>query len=71
VSQIVPHPAGPTLQAKVLFGKFYMLLDEMLHEWDTNIIEGMNKFFTKFLHKDRTFVMTIENTVRILLGSLD
>jgi hypothetical protein len=38
------------------YSKYYllsMLLKEMLHEWDTNIIEGVNKFSTKFLEKDR------------------
>jgi hypothetical protein len=28
----------------------------------------MNKFFTKFLPKDRTYAMTIENQVRIHLA---
>jgi hypothetical protein len=45
---------GFYLQAKALFKELYVLLDEMLHKWDTNIVEGLNKFFTKFLHKDRT-----------------
>ena len=40
----------------------------MLHEWDTNIVEGMNKFFTNFLPKDRTYCMTIENKVRLYLA---
>jgi hypothetical protein len=53
---------------KALFEEFYLLLFEMLHEWDTNIVEGLNKFFTKFLHKDRTYAMTIENKVRIYLA---
>jgi hypothetical protein len=55
-------------QVKELFEEFYKLLKEMLHEWDTNIVEGMNKFFTKFLPKDRTFAMTIENKVRLYLA---
>jgi hypothetical protein len=56
------------LQVKELFDEFYKLLDEMMHGWDTNIVEGMNKFFTKFLPKDQTFAMTIENMVRLYLA---
>jgi hypothetical protein len=56
------------LQVKALFDEFYKLLDEMMHEWDTNIVEGMNKFFTKFLPKDRTYATTIENMVRLYLA---
>jgi hypothetical protein len=56
------------LQVKKIFEDFYLQLDEMLHEWDTNIVEGMNKFFTKFLPKDRTYAMTIENKVRLYLA---
>jgi hypothetical protein len=37
------------LQVKELFEEFYSLLDEMMHGWDTNIVKGMNKVFTKFL----------------------
>jgi hypothetical protein len=59
---------GFYLQVIALFEEFYVLLDEMLHEWDTNIVEGLNKFLTKFLHKDRTYAMTIENEVRIHLA---
>jgi hypothetical protein len=55
-------------QLKELFEEFMQLLEEMLHKWDTNIVEGMNKFFTKFLHKDRTYAMTIENKVRLYLA---
>jgi hypothetical protein len=40
----------------------------MLHGWSSDIVEGMNKFFTKFLPKDRTYAMTIENQVRIHLA---
>ncbi len=40
----------------------------MLHEWDTNMVEGLNKFFTKFLPKERTYAMRIENKVRIYLA---
>jgi hypothetical protein len=49
------------LQVKQLFNELYALLEEMLHEWDTNIMEGMNNCFTKFLPKDHTYAMTIEN----------
>ena len=59
---------GFYLQVLTLFKEFFVLLDEMLHQWDTNIVEGLNKFFTKFLHKDRTYAMTIENKVRIYLA---
>jgi hypothetical protein len=52
----------------VLFEEFYVLLDEMLHDWDSDIVEGLNKFFTKFLHKDRTYAITIENKVRFYLA---
>jgi hypothetical protein len=51
------------LQVKALFEEFYGGLEEMMHQWDTNIVEGLNKFFTNFLPKDRTLVMTIENKV--------
>ncbi len=56
------------LQVKVLFEQFYTGLDKMLHAWDTNIVEGMNKFFTKFLPKDRTYALTVENSVRLYLA---
>jgi hypothetical protein len=59
---------GFYLQVIALFEEFYVLLGEMLHQWDTNIVEGLNKFFTKFLHKDRTYTLTIENKVRIYLA---
>jgi hypothetical protein len=39
---------------KFIFDEFYESLEEMIHKWDTNIIEGMNKFFMKFLPKDCT-----------------
>jgi hypothetical protein len=48
---------------KTIFEEFYLLLFEMLHPWDTNIVKGLKKFFTKFLHKDQTYAMTIENKV--------
>jgi hypothetical protein len=41
---------------------------DMLHGWSTDMVEGMNKFFTKFLPKDRTYGLTIENRVRIYLA---
>jgi hypothetical protein len=56
------------LTSNSLIGRIHVLLDEMLHEWDTNIAEGLNKFFTRVLHKDRTYAMTIENKVRIYLA---
>jgi hypothetical protein len=56
------------LQVKVIFDEFYGGLHEMMHKWDTNIVEGLNKFFTKFLPKDRTLAMTIENKVRLYLA---
>jgi hypothetical protein len=55
------------VQVKVLFTEFDLILEEMLHEWDTTIVEGMNKFFCKFLPMDRTYAMTIENKVRLYL----
>ena len=56
------------LQVKVIFDEFYGGLSEMMYKWDTNIVEGLNKLFTKFLPKDRTLAMTIENKVRIHLA---
>jgi hypothetical protein len=56
------------LQVKELFEEFYQMLEEMMHEWDTNTVEGMNKFFTKFLPKDRTYAMMIENKVQLYLA---
>jgi primosomal replication protein N len=53
------------LQVKTLFEEFYLLLNEMLQEWDTNIVEGLTNFFMKFLPKDKTYAMTIENKVQI------
>jgi hypothetical protein len=40
----------------------------MIHPWSSDIVEGMNKFFTKFLPKDRTYGMSIENKVRMHLA---
>jgi hypothetical protein len=42
---------------------------DMLHGWSSDIVEGRNKFFTKFLPKDRTYAMIIENQVRIHLAN--
>jgi hypothetical protein len=39
-----------------------------LYGWLSDIVEGMNKFFTKFLPKDRRYAMTIEKQVRIHLA---
>jgi hypothetical protein len=33
----------------------------MIHPWSSDIVEGMKKLSTKFLPKDRTYGMTIEN----------
>jgi hypothetical protein len=41
---------------------------DMLHGWSMDMVEGMNKFFTKFLTKDRTYRLTIKNRVRIYLA---
>jgi hypothetical protein len=56
-----------------LFEKFkcrkcHALKQNMLHGWSSDIVEGMNRFFTKFLPKDRTYAMTIKNQVRIHLA---
>jgi hypothetical protein len=52
----------------VIVDEFAEGADDMLHGWSTDIVEGFNKFFTKFLPKDRTFGMSIENKVRIHLA---
>jgi hypothetical protein len=41
---------------------------DMIHPWSSEIVEGMNRFFTKFLPKDRSYGMTIENRVRLHLA---
>jgi hypothetical protein len=41
---------------------------DMIHPWSSDIVEGMNRFFTKFLPKARTYGMTIENRVRLHLA---
>jgi hypothetical protein len=53
---------------KVIVDEFAEGADDMLRGWSTDIVEGTNKFFTKFLPKDRTYGMTIENKVRIYLA---
>jgi hypothetical protein len=55
------------LQVKQIFDDFVELVHEMMHRWDTNIVEGLNKCFTKFLPKDRTYARTIENKERLCL----
>jgi hypothetical protein len=42
--------------------------EHMLHGWSTDMVEGMNEFFTEFLPKDRTYGLTIDNRVRIYLA---
>jgi hypothetical protein len=43
-------------------------LCQLFHEYDTNNVEGFNKFLTKFLPKDRTYCQTIENKARSMLA---
>jgi hypothetical protein len=52
----------------VIVDEFAEGADDMLHGWSTDIVEGTNKFFTKFLPKDRTYGMMIENKVRLHLA---
>ena len=35
-------------------------LRQLFHEYDTNIVEGFDKFLTNFLSKDRTYCNTIK-----------
>jgi hypothetical protein len=42
-------------------------LRQLFHQYDTNNVEGFNKFLTKFLPKDRTYCQTIENKARSML----
>ena len=44
-------------------------LRQLFHEYDTNNVEGFNKFLTKFLSKDRTYCNTIENKARCMLAA--
>jgi hypothetical protein len=43
-------------------------LRQLFHQFDTNSVEGFNKFLTKFLHKDMTLCQTIENAARAYLA---
>jgi hypothetical protein len=43
-------------------------LRQLFHQYDTNAVEGFNKFLTKFLPKDRTYCQTIENKARAMLA---
>jgi hypothetical protein len=43
-------------------------LRQLFHRYDTNTVEGFNKFLTKFLPKDRTYCQTIENQARTMLA---
>jgi hypothetical protein len=44
-------------------------LRQLFHRYDTNTVEGFNKFLTKFLPKDRTYCQTIENKARTMLAA--
>jgi hypothetical protein len=44
-------------------------LKQLFHTYDTNLVEGFNKFLTKFLPKDRTYAQTIENRARTMLAT--
>jgi hypothetical protein len=56
------------LDVKEIVAEFAEQSANMLHGWSSDIVEGMNRFFTKFLPKDRAYAMTIENQVRIHLA---
>jgi hypothetical protein len=43
-------------------------LKQLFHTYDTNLVEGFNKFLTKFLPKDRTYSQTIENKARTMVA---
>jgi hypothetical protein len=43
-------------------------LKQLFHSYDTNLVEGFNKFLTKFLPKDRTYSQTIENKARTMVA---
>jgi hypothetical protein len=53
---------------KKIVDEFTEHSSDMLHSWTSDIADGMNKIFTKFLPKYRTFGMTTENRVRIHLA---
>jgi hypothetical protein len=44
-------------------------LRQLFHRYDTNTVEGFNKFLTKFLPKDRAYCQTIENQARTMLAA--
>ena len=43
-------------------------IKEIHHPWNSNIVEGFNKFITKFIPKDKQFNQTIEYKSRIHLA---
>jgi hypothetical protein len=43
-------------------------LRQLFHRYDTNTVEGFNKFLTKLLPKDRTYCQTVENKARTMLA---
>jgi hypothetical protein len=43
-------------------------LCQLYHQYDTNNVEGFNKFLTKFLPKDKTYCQMIENKARSMLA---
>ena len=43
-------------------------LVQLWHRYDTNNVEGFNKFLTKFLPKDKTYCQTIENKTRTMVA---
>jgi hypothetical protein len=43
-------------------------LCQLYHQYNTNAVEGFNKYLTKFLHKDKTFCQSIENSARSYLA---
>jgi rhodanese-related sulfurtransferase len=44
-------------------------LCQLFHEYNTNAVEGFNKYLTTFLHKDKTFCQSIENAARSYLAA--
>jgi hypothetical protein len=43
-------------------------LRQLYYQYDTNNVEGFNKFLTKFLPKDKTYCQTIENKARSMVA---
>jgi hypothetical protein len=43
-------------------------LRQLFHLYNTNSVEGINKFLTEFFPKDRTYRQTIENQARVYLA---